>query len=118
MSDGVTRVGSVFYQTTDAHLAVTLFSAGLGLDPVSPADDYGGQDWVEISGEVPIFVQRVAEPDPEDAAFGIQVPELAAAADRIRQVGSFELSEDFEISPGASALHVSGPGLQRLLVHE
>lgn len=118
MSTGDARVGSVFFQTTDTPLAVALFSTGLGLEPVSPAEDYADQEWVEFEGTVPIFVQRVSVLTPDDAAFGIQVRELTAAAERLRQVGAFELSEAFEISPGAAALHVSGPGQQRLLVHE
>lgn len=112
------RVGSVFYQTADTPLAVALFAAGLGLDPVTPVDDAADQEWVEFDGPVPIFVQRVSAPSPDDAAFGIQVPDVGAAGARLRQLGTFEVSEVFEISPGASALHVSGPGLQRLLVHE
>ncbi|TQL49020.1 hypothetical protein [Ornithinicoccus hortensis] len=118
MSTGDARVGSVFFQTTDTSLAVALFSTGLGLEPVSPSEDYTDQEWVEFEGAVPIFVQRVPVLMTEDAAFGIQVGELTATAERLRRVGAFELSEAFEISPGAAALHVSGPGLQRLLVHE
>lgn len=105
------QVGSVFLKVTDMAAASDVLHRLFRFDEPEP-----GAPWVEIPGEVPIFVELVSSDTVlHDAEFGIRVEDAPAARERL---DGHHVSDLFEVAPGVRGFHVADPGVQSLFIHE
>jgi len=104
-------IGSVFLRTTDMTVAARILQTFFTVAEPEP-----GATWLEVAGDVPIFVEQVA-PDVElhDAEFGIRVEDASSARD---ELDGYPVSEIFEVAPGVKGFNVNDPRVQSLFIHE
>ena len=104
-------IGSVFLRTTDMAVAARILGRLFTLAGPEP-----GAMWLEVPGDIPLFVESVSsDVELHAAEFGIQVEDASSARDAL---ADYPVSEIFEVAPGVNGFHVNEPRVQSLFIHE